>query len=136
MKKRFARPYTFIIPMGIFLITVILMHSVFLIALVPSVSMEPTLKCKSLVLGFRIYEELDRGDIIVFKHEGTLFVKRIAAMEGDIVVHKGERKVVPERSVYVLGDNEKHSFDSRYWDNPFVPLNQVVAKVVMWTTDS
>lgn len=29
---------------------------------------------------------------------------------------------VPENSYYVLGDNAEYSDDSRYWEDPFVPM--------------
>ena len=37
---------------------------------------------------------------------------------------------VPEDYYYVLGDNADNSYDSRYWLNPFVSKDDVVAKLV------
>ena len=62
-------------------------------------------------------------------HGGNLFVKRIAAVGGNVVMHNGINMSVPEGSYYMLGDNADDSYDSRYWDEPFVPVTTVVAKV-------
>jgi signal peptidase I len=37
---------------------------------------------------------------------------------------------VPPDSIFLLGDNREHSFDSRYWEDPFVRVSQVVGPVV------
>lgn len=54
-------------------------------------------------------------------------VKRIAAVFGDEVIHKGLMIQVPRGSFYVLGDNKGDSLDSRYWGNPFVEERDVIA---------
>lgn len=112
-------------------VIIILFHTVFMLGYVPSSSMEPTLETGSLILGLRLHDELNTGDIIIFRHENSYLVKRIAAIEGDVVEHYGIRKSVPEDCFYVLGDNTEHSYDSRYWEDPFVPVNDVVAKVIL-----
>ena len=96
--------------------------------------MEPTLKEGSFVIGLRLYEELKIGDIIVFRKEEIFLVKRIAAVEGDIIEHGGIYTAVPENSFYVLGDNREHSYDSRYWEDPFVSAEDIIAKVILPTT--
>lgn len=53
----------------------------------------------------------------------------IAAVGGNVVMHNGINMSVPEGSYYMLGDNADDSYDSRYWDDPFVPVTTVVAKV-------
>lgn len=98
---------------------------------VPSGSMEPTLETGGLILGLRLHGKLNTGDIIIFRHENSYLVKRIAAIEGDVVEHYGIIKSVPEDCFYVLGDNTKHSYDSRYWEEPFVSINDVVARVIL-----
>ena len=67
------------------------------------------------------------GDVIVFRHEGRLLVKRIKAVGGDMVIHKGKKMVVPGGCFYVVGDNREVSSDSRIWEEPFVSLKNVIA---------
>ena len=101
---------------------------------------------------------LTYGDIVVFKFnqtgEETLYVKRVIGMPGDIikidngtVYRNGEELVepyiakansdsyfmnefeVPEGEIFVLGDNRKGSWDSRYWPHKTVPFEDVVGEV-------
>lgn len=111
------------------LLTFILLKCVLLIGYVPTESMEPTLERGSYIIGCRLYSELESGDIIIFRHDGKLLVKRIAAVEGDTIERNGIRMTVPEGCYYVLGDNADNSYDSRYWLNPFVSKDDVVAKL-------
>lgn len=106
-----------------------LFHSVFFLGYVPSSSMEPTLREGSVIFGYRRFKELKNGDVIVFQKEGRLLVKRIAAREDDTVRIGEETIAVPHNCFYVLGDNRDNSYDSRYWSDPFVSLNDVVAKI-------
>ena len=119
-----------ILPVIVFGLTFCLFRFVLIIGYVPSASMEPTLKEKSCILGVRIYGDLEVGDIIIFEHNGTTMVKRIAAVGGETIEVDGKTYIVPEGSLFMLGDNTENSFDSRYWDEPFVNENQVIAKVL------
>lgn len=119
-----------LVPAIAMLLTFILLKCVFLIGYVPTESMEPMLERGSYIIGCRIYSNLETGDIIIFRHDGKLLVKRIAAMEGDMVERNGASMTVPEGCYYVLGDNADNSYDSRYWLNPFVDGTDVVAKLI------
>ena len=118
-----------IIPAMAMLFTFILLKCVFLIGYVPTESMEPTLKRGSYIIGCRIYSSLETGDIIIFRHDGKLLVKRIAAVSGDTVEKDGTSMTVPEGCYYVLGDNADNSCDSRYWKEPFVKHQDVMAQL-------
>ena len=95
---------------------IILFRCVLFIGYVPTSSMEPTLKTGSVLLGIRIIGSIETGDIIVFRHNEKLFVKRVAAVGGDMIEHDGQLVTVPVDCFYVLGDNTEHSYDSRYCD--------------------
>lgn len=125
------RKISVIIPLLITTIALIAFNTIFIIGYVPSASMEPTLKRNSLILGLRIYDDLNKGDIIVFNHEGKLLVKRIAAIEGETVDVNGKQIMIPSNSYYVLGDNINNSVDSRFWSVPFICEHDIVAKVVL-----
>lgn len=131
MKSIFKRMKPFLAPIIITLVVLILFHVVFMLGYVPSDSMEPTLEAGTLILGLRIHGELEKEDIIIFKHDDTYMVKRIAATEGDVIVHNGQTQTVPADCFYVLGDNQSNSHDSRYWNDPYVKLEDVMAKLLL-----
>ena len=129
------------VPILVTVLAFVLTRCVLFLGYVPTESMEPTLEAGSYILGSRLFRELETGDIIVFHHDNQLLVKRIEACPGekvdlrelrymkDTVIPVWEEPVltVPENCYYVLGDNVDHSFDSRYWDDPFVKREDVVA---------
>ena len=131
MKALFKIIRPFIIPIIVTLIVVLLFHYIFMFGYVPTSSMEPTLETGSLILGLRHFDELETGDIIIFRHDSSYLVKRIAACEGDTLVHQNSIVTVPENCFYVLGDNAEDSHDSRYWNNPFVSHENVMAKLLL-----
>ena len=116
MKAIFKKIRPFIIPIIVTLIVVLLFQYIFMFGYVPTSSMEPT---------------LETGDIIIFRHDSSYLVKRIAACEGDTLVHQNAIVTVPKNCFYVLGDNAANSHDSRYWDNPFVSYEDVIAKLLL-----
>ena len=108
---------------------IVLFRRVFFIGYVPNFSMEPTLKKDSLFLGIRIVGSVEAGNIIVFRHKERLFVKRVAAVGGNIIEEKGQTLTVHTDCFYVIGDNTEHSYDSRCWKKSFVGLKDIVVKV-------
>jgi signal peptidase I len=115
-------------------------------------SMQPTLEPLQVALATRKFDELRRGDLVVFDQEGEQLVKRVAGLPGDRITRyfysgiwsiprdEQDRKlyeslgvdkkslIVPEGSVYVLGDNPNYSVDSRNFGP--VPLENVRAKML------
>lgn len=109
----------------------LLLRTFFLLGYVPTESMEPTLEKGSYILGTRIYGELKVGDIVIFEHEERLLIKRISAGPGDTIEQNGTSLVVPENCYYVLGDNPANSYDSRFWEDPYISRTCIIAKVIL-----
>lgn len=132
---------------------------------VESVSMQPTLYAGDFVIVYKIAYKLGepgRGDIIVFRYppdpDREPYIKRIIGLPGDIVSIENNTVmingqplnepyisspptyegtwIIPEDSLYVLGDNRNRSSDSHSWG--MVPLENVVGKalVVYWPPEN
>ena len=122
---------------------------------VKGISMQPTLHegDRVFVVKYRFGRSPSRGDVIVLKDvigDTEMLIKRVVALGGDTVTvqqgslmvndkfyHKSTEfnpdepytTIVPKGYIFVMGDNESKSFDSRTFGP--VKLDKVVGRAVM-----
>jgi signal peptidase I len=128
---------------------------------VESISMQPTLYADDFVIVNKLayrFNRPSRGDVIVFRYPpepgSEPYIKRVIGLPDDLVSISGGKVsinrtlldepyisappnyeghwIVPQGSLFVLGDNRNHSSDSHRWG--MVPLGNVIGKalVVYW----
>lgn len=134
-----------IIPVAVF-------ESFCFIASVPTGSMETTIPVGAQVLTTRCFDKdnINRGDIVVFDSDelDKVLIKRCIGLPGDTVVFDGEGNTyingeyyeepyistyssymgefnVPEDCYLFCGDNRDGSYDSRYWNDPYIEKDKV-----------
>ena len=102
-------------------------------------------------------KDIKRYDILIFtplfEAETDTLIKRVVGLPGEVIeIENGKvfadgveldndfikepqdndgdgTYVVPEGCYFFLGDNRNDSYDSRFWDEKFVPLENIKAKV-------
>lgn len=127
-------------------------------SLVPTGSMEETVMAGSRIVINRLAYLCDtpqRGDIIAFYYPDdgeTLYLKRILGLPGEEIegidskVYIDGKEIqdftsnkfyedfgpyaIPEDCYFMMGDNRANSWDSRYWTNKFVNIEDIVGKAI------
>ena len=149
---------------GIFIIMALLYNFVFFVIKVPSASMYPTIEIGDRIITTRINQSssIKRGDVLVFYSDELkeTMVKRVIGLPNDRIEINSDGRVavnnieldesyvkypdnlrgsfeVPDGEYFFLGDYRKHSYDSRKWDNPFIPENKILgqAKFIIFPFD-
>lgn len=141
--KKFIKKNKWNIFFWLFCISVYLTFTqVLLIGYVSSESMLPTFEVGDVTVSLRIIDtnSLKVGDIITFEHPNRsgkpeIMIKRIAAVSGDTVTIGEEEITLQDGEFYVLGDNTQNSWDSRYWEEPFIKAEDIKGKVIGYKGD-
>ncbi|MCH4191157.1 MAG: signal peptidase I [Butyrivibrio sp.] len=77
------------------------------------------------------------GDRIEF-HDGSVFINgtqiKEKYLEEDTETNAMKSFTVPDKCVFVLGDNRDNSYDSRYWKDPFVRNSEIRGRLLVDVT--
>ena len=120
-------------------------------------SMKPTYKGGEILFTKVDFtkEDVKRGSVIVFKHNGKSYIKRVVALPGETVeikdrtvyingealkedyiskgnwIKKGQegKWIIPEGQYFMMGDNRDNSTDSRAWGT--IEKKDIVAKAFL-----
>lgn len=135
-----------------FLVACIIFNRFIIIGYVPTKSMEDTIHQGSYVFILKNCICYNQGDVVAFKNNNKIVIKRVIAKNNDIVEIKDDNVyvnslkleekykkgytvpgnkstyIVPKDSYFLLGDNRENSFDSRYYKN-FIGSKNVIGKV-------
>ena len=76
----------------------------------------PTLRANQIVIATGWFHTVDKGDIVVFQHNGLEKIKRI-------------ERIDPLKGLYVIGDNHAASTDSRSFG--WLDFDEIIAKVIV-----
>ncbi len=121
-------------------------------------SMEPTIMVGDYGVMYKYAYEHSapkHGDLIVFTYHGETGGKRVIGTPGDTIsfqdgyVYRNGKRLkenylpssdteticyqefkVPAGSVFVMGDNREISYDSRAWDDPYIPYSHIKGKIL------
>lgn len=134
-------------------------HYFLMLGRIPSESMEPTLMVHDWTVADRhAYKNKapGRGDKIIFysHEEEESMCKRVIGLPGEKVTFVGghvyidgepldeseylddsvrtecdDEFLVPEDSYFMLGDNREISLDSRFWDDPYIHIDDIQSKI-------
>ncbi len=147
-----------LVPILIALVIVLFLNRfIFILVTVPTGSMENTIMPNDRLYVTKLFktEDIKRGDIIVFDSDelDKTLVKRLIGLPGDKVEILTDGKVlingekldepyavkstnryqifeVPEKHYFFMGDNRPGSWDAREWNNPYIPEDKIVGRVV------
>lgn len=135
---------------GIILLNII--QRFFIIATIPSESMQTTLMVSDKVYIKTNIKDIERGKIYTFIKDDTYLIKRCIGIGGDHIQIKDNEVylngellkesyvssnildsdhfdldiIVPEGTLFFLGDNRMLSYDARFWDDKFVNEEDVI----------
>ncbi len=157
MEKITAESYRSNLIYVITFLTAFLVFQTFLgMAFIPSASMEPTLHVGNKYPFFAAsywFKDPQKGDIVVFDDEGTVYCKRIIGEPGDEITfsdgdlyingekqvepyvagktypYEEDRYVVPEGEYFFMGDNRENSHDSRLWYYPYLTKDKILGRI-------
>ena len=153
--KKFLKEW--VLPLGAeVLVIVFLLKVVFILVLVPSGSMLPTIQKNSVLFCTYIHDvsKVERGQILVFESDelGKNLIKRLIGLPGETVSIREDGSIavdgqvldesyvvypqmgeemefeVPQGQYLFLGDNRAGSEDARYWDEPFIAAEKIKAR--------
>lgn len=113
-RKRKGQYVLCALAIGTAVICYLLLQIVFGVTKVDGESMEPEIQNGSIAIFCRLEKDYKEGDVVIAKVEGRQIVKRILTVDGG--------------SVFLMGDNQAHSIDSRTFGE--IDSRQILGKVI------